>query len=150
MLVIAVPCLIALAAVMVALRANAAVERARGSERRLRQLIGSCNELTFALLDRDLRITVIEGPGVERNGFPAREMAGVLLTDAIAREHVERLRPYVEQAFAGESARVQWDSERGEGVFKIDFAPFSEGDEITHVAVTVREIGAGVALQREL
>src|SRR5690242_6144698 len=97
-----------MAALAVALHARRVAARARAEHERLRALTAYCRELTVALVDRDHRIVVLEGPALASSAASA----GQLLTEVVPPEKAKRLVELIDDALAGRTRRVEWDGTR--------------------------------------
>src|SRR5262249_34806885 len=150
-MIAAVLALLAVAANVVALLARRDARRAVAGEQRLEQLARLCPDLTMALIDRDLKIVVIEGTAVlGRNGWAKDDLVGRVFTDIVQTERAAELAEHVREAFAGRSRQAFWDNTRGGGDFRVDVVPYEEDGTITHAAVVLRDISVGRALKRSL
>jgi diguanylate cyclase (GGDEF)-like protein/PAS domain S-box-containing protein len=142
--------LLAVALLAFALLSRQAAARATASERRMRRLVGHSPELVVALVDHDTRITLFEGLALERAGWRAGELVGRTIEDAIPSVRAQELLPHVRMALEGHGSSLEWAGVRSDAVFRIDVLPFGENGQITHAALTFRDIGGERGLQLTL
>ncbi|HEX6023816.1 MAG TPA: PAS domain S-box protein, partial [Solirubrobacter sp.] len=142
--------LLAVALLAFALLSRQAAARAAAGERRMRRLVGHSPELMVALVDRETRITLFEGLALERAGWRPGEVVGRTIEEAIPAVRAQQLLPHVHNALAGQAGSLEWPSVRSDAVFRIDVLPFGEDGVITHAALTLRDIGGELGLQRTL
>ncbi len=141
------------AAVTVAVLVRRAAARAYASERRYRALAAQSPDVTIALIDRRLNFTLVEGDALERNGWTAGGVVvGQPVADLVTAHRMEELRPHLEAALAGVSARLEWWSARADAVFRVDVLPFREDDgaPIRHALLALRDISEERNLQETL
>ena len=125
--------------------------RATAGERRMRRLVGHSPELAVGarrprLADRALRRPRARAHRLARRR--ARRAHGRRGDPAERAEELLAARTDRARRPAGSS--LDWAGLRTDAMFRIDVLPFGEGGEITHAALTFRDIGAERGLQRSL
>lgn len=142
--------LVAVAALLLAWRLGRQRDAAIASERRMRRLAVHDRNVALSLIDRDLRVVELEGEAIERTGWFIDELLGRRLTDVLDGERFAGLLHLIEQAFQGHPGGFEAVSARNGRDYRIDLLPFTEGRELTHVAIVLRDISAERTLRRSL
>jgi diguanylate cyclase (GGDEF)-like protein/PAS domain S-box-containing protein len=132
------------------LRAGRRARRAEAAERRSRRLVGHSPELVVALIDRDTRILLFQGLGLAAAGWSAEELVGKRVAEALPPARADELLGHVDAAFAGRAVTYEWAGVRSDLAFRIDVMPLAEDGEITHAAVTFRDVDTERELKRSL
>ncbi len=132
------------------MRARRAAETATASERRLRTIALQAPELAMLLIDADHRYVMIEGMPFERSGVPLESVLGRTIAEVITDERREPLIAHVDRALAGESGAFDIFGPATQTVYRVHYAPFVENDVITHAALTLRDVGSELELQRSV
>ncbi|MCE9579141.1 MAG: PAS domain S-box protein [Deltaproteobacteria bacterium] len=111
----------------------------RSSEQRYRVLVENLPGMVAILIDRDLRIVLIDGPAMSE-GFTKEGMEGKLLHDAVPAEYAAAFEPNIRAALAGRAfwVEIPW---MGDQTFRYDYCPLrNDRGEIDLVLILAKDV----------
>jgi diguanylate cyclase (GGDEF)-like protein/PAS domain S-box-containing protein len=106
------------------------------SELRHRVLVSSLPDTMVVLYDTDLRCTLLQGPLVTSLGIDAVDYIEQPIDHFLTPEQVERLKPALRRALAGEQLELEYPGEDGRD-YVVEVAPYCESDQEISGAFTV-------------
>ncbi|MCX5747072.1 MAG: PAS domain S-box protein [Proteobacteria bacterium] len=111
----------------------------RRSERRYRVLVENLPGMVAILVDRDLRIVLVDGPAMQE-GFSKAQMEGQLLHDAVPASFAAAVEPNIRAGLAGRSfvVEIPW----AEGItYRYEYCPLrTEQGEVEMVLILGQDI----------
>jgi diguanylate cyclase (GGDEF)-like protein/PAS domain S-box-containing protein len=118
---------------------------------RYRALVRNLPDCVVTVHDRELRGVSIDGPVLQRVGFPTEHFVGVALLDLVGPEQYERLAPLYLAALEGGSSSTEFEWGPSGAVYQVHVLPLRDGDdgEIQGVFTVARDITAQKRIERE-
>jgi diguanylate cyclase (GGDEF)-like protein/PAS domain S-box-containing protein len=124
---------------------SASVRHAQASEARYRALVDRLPDTTVHVYDREHRIAVSVGTGIEGRGFDDADLVGRRPSDLLSPSDAAVLNPLIDRAFAGETTRTELRLERGDRDYLLETVPLDSGrdrppDEVLVVSRDITDI----------
>lgn len=121
------------------------------SEALYRLLVRNLPDAIVSLYDRDLRGVIVGGQMFEGEGIDPEELVGRHLADSLSPDRFARLEPLFQSALAGESASLEYVSDRTGVVYDLQVAPYRDDSGAVVGAFSVgRDITARRRAERQL
>lgn len=112
----------------------------RESELRYRTLVGSLPDAAIMLFDRELRISLVEGPMLVKQGVTRDQFEGRLLTEVLPEGNFAVLAGALHGALEGESSTVEYGSHLNETVYVAEVAPYEIDGTVTGGLMVARDV----------
>jgi PAS domain S-box-containing protein len=118
------------------------VERAlRESETRHRLLVQNLPDALISLYDRELRLLLVEGPMLGRQGITEDEVVGRSLSELVPAGQLAKLEALHRAALSGEISTVEYASDRSGLIYDLHIGPYrDDAGEIVGVFSIGRDI----------